>query len=213
MGDLLLQQVAQRLLDCVRVDDTVARLGGDEFVIMLESLSSDSQEAAEQAGLIGGKILAALREKFLLTNNTCHTSASLGIALFTDQREPMDELLKRADMSMYQAKANGRNMLQFFDPEVEAAVQAKAALEASLRDALAEQQFCLYYQPQVTADGTVAGAEALVRWLHPSKGLVSPAEFIPLAEQTGLIVPLGRRHVSNWCTGPPVPTRRTGCWP
>ncbi len=198
-GDLLLQQVAQRLSHCVRSADTVARLGGDEFVVMLEDLGQDSDEAVVQVTAIGNKILHALSEAYAVGSSTCHTSASMGVALFTDGRESVDDLLKRADLSMYQAKASGRNTLRFFDPQVQAAVQAKAALEIELRGAIEQQQLCLYYQAQVNGAEQIVGAEVLVRWLHPQRGMVSPAEFIPLAEQTGLILPLGAWVLETAC--------------
>ncbi|MCX7176432.1 MAG: EAL domain-containing protein [Proteobacteria bacterium] len=190
-GDLLLQQVAQRLSTCIREGDTVARLGGDEFVVMLEDLSENSREAATQTETVGEKILATLNVTYSLAGHEHHSTPSIGATLFNDHAMTVDELLKRADLAMYQAKGAGRNTLRFFDPEMQAVVTARAALEEDLRIGLQAGQFLLYYQVQVSAAGRPTGAEALVRWWHPQRGMVSPVEFIPLAEETGLILPLG----------------------
>jgi len=199
-GDLLLEQVGQRLSACIREGDTAARLGGDEFVVMLADLSENAPDAAAQAEVVGGKILAMLSQPYQMMGQECHSSASIGITLFGgNQHEEIDEPLKRADLAMYQAKAAGRNTLRFFDPQMQAVVSARAALETDLRVALEQAQFLLYYQPQVEADGSLAGAEALVRWQHPARGLVSPVDFIPLAESTGLILPLGQWVLETAC--------------
>jgi len=198
-GDNLLLQVAHRLTASVREGDTVARLGGDEFVVMLENLSEDYHEAAAQIRLVGEKILAALDQPYDLSWQQHHSTASIGAALFEEDRESVDDLLKRADIAMYQAKAAGRNTLRFFDPDLQAEVKARAALEADMRLALKEGQFFLCYQPQVDDAGRVTGAEALARWRHPARGLVSPGEFIPLAEETGLILALGRWVLESAC--------------
>ncbi len=190
-GDVLLQQVALRLGACVREVDTVARLGGDEFVVMLEGLDGDATPAAAQAQLVGEKILEALNQPFDLPSMRQHSTPSIGITLFKGSAESSEELLKRADVAMYQAKSAGRNTLRFFDPAMQAAVAQRSALEADLRLGLQRGEFMLYYQPVVDADRRTVGAEALLRWQHPQRGLVSPMEFIPLAEQTGLILPLG----------------------
>ena len=198
-GDLLLQQVGQRLVSCMRQGDTVARLGGDEFVVMLEDLSANPQEAVNQAEAVGEKILAALNETYEFGIHVHHSTPSIGVTLFVNHLESTDELLKRADLAMYQAKAAGRNTLRFFDPDMQATVTARAALELDLRKAVTEKQFRLYYQPQVDSSGRVIGAEALVRWQHSERGLVSPAEFIPLAEESGLILPLGQWVLETAC--------------
>ena len=200
VGDLLLEQVAQRLGKGVRHADTVARLGGDEFVVMLEELGDTMAAAITQADLIGNKLMTLLREPYLIGNKHCHVTASIGIALFSDHRESTDDVLKRADMSMYQAKASGRNTLRFFDPKVQVAVEANAALEMDMRLAIKQQQFCLYYQVQVRGDGTVMGAEALLRWLHPLKGIILPARFIQQAEQSGLILSIGAWVLDSACS-------------
>jgi diguanylate cyclase (GGDEF)-like protein/PAS domain S-box-containing protein len=199
-GDQLLQLVAQRLLTCIRESDTCARLGGDEFVVLLVNLGNQPLEASRQAEVIGQKVLAALGQPYPLEPITYHLTASLGITLLGGTEiENMEEPLKRADLAMYQAKASGRNAVRFFDPKIQADMAARLALEASLREALERQQFVLHYQPQVDGAGRVTGAEVLVRWIHPQRGVVSPAEFIPLAEETGLILPLGQWVLETAC--------------
>jgi len=199
MGDQLLQAVAQRLNACVRESDTVARLGGDEFVVMLEGLNPLLQQAAQQTREVGQKILATLSQPYPLSDGPHHSTASLGAVLFQGQSSPVEELLKRADLAMYQAKGAGRNTMRFFDPQMQEAVTLRAEMESDLRNGLQQHEFVLYYQPQVDAAGLIKGAEALLRWKHPRHGMVSPASFIPLAEETGLIIPLGEWVLRTAC--------------
>jgi diguanylate cyclase (GGDEF)-like protein/PAS domain S-box-containing protein len=199
-GDQLLLQVAVRLLACVRNSDTVARLGGDEFVVMTEDLGQNPHEAAAQARCVGEQILAALNRPYLLSGTEHFSSPSIGITLFNEQHANVGEQLKRADFAMYQAKAAGRNTLRFFDPDMQTALSERAALEADMRQGLERDEFLLHYQPQVDGKGEPTGAEALVRWRHPRRGLVAPAQFIPLAEETGLILPLGQWVLESACT-------------
>jgi len=198
-GDQLLKQVAIRLGECVRGADTVARLGGDEFVVMLEELSTEPGEAATLAEAVARKILATLNQPYRLGGQEHHSTPSIGIALFHDQLSSVDDLLKRADLAMYQAKAAGRNTLRFFDPQMQVVVAARAELEGDLRQGLQRQELLLHYQPVVDVAGCVIGVEALVRWRHPRRGMVSPAEFIPVAEQSGLILPLGHWVLAQAC--------------
>ena len=198
-GDLLLQEVAKRLVTCVRKSDTVARLGGDEFVVLLGNLNEDILEAAAEAKVVGEKILYCFSEPFQLASYPYHTTPSIGITLFDEQPHTVDELLKRADIAMYQAKGSGKNSLRFFDPEMEAVVTAKVEMESDLRQAFKLNQFSLHYQPQVDRKGNVTGAEALLRWKHPQRGFISPADFIPVAEETGLIIPLGKWVIETAC--------------
>jgi diguanylate cyclase (GGDEF)-like protein/PAS domain S-box-containing protein len=198
MGDALLQDVARRLTSCVREADTVARLGGDEFVVMLEHLSESSEAAAACAKSVGKKILAAIGQPYWLTNHEYRITASIGITIFGDQRESVGEFLKQSDIAMYQAKAAGRNTIRFFAPALQAAINARASMEEDLLQGIRNDQFLLFYQPQVDC-GCVIGAEALIRWIHPERGMVSPGEFIPLAEETGLILPLGNWVLETAC--------------
>ena len=191
IGDLLLIEVSKRLNDCVRDGDTVARLGGDEFVIVLESLSGQVDEAVTQADLVAEKIRVALGLPYLLDSHAFHTTPSIGVVLFLGHENTLDAILKHADTAMYQAKAAGRNTIRFYDPAMQVAVEARIALADELRLALDKQQFELYYQIQVDGLRRSLGAEVLLRWRHPERGMVSPAQFIPLAEEMGLIVPVG----------------------
>lgn len=190
VGDRLLQQVAGRLQHCVRALDSVARLGGDEFVVMVEALVLEPDGAAAQAEMVGRKILAALNEPYIFNGIDHHSTPSIGITLFFGHQTTVEELLKQADLAMYQAKASGRNSLCFFETSMQAVVTRRAELESELRLGLTRDELLVYYQPVVNVAGVTVGAEALVRWQHPHRGLVPPAEFIGLAEQTGLILPL-----------------------
>ena len=198
-GDQLLLQVALRLKACVADADAVSRFGGDEFVVLVEGLSADGTHASAEAARVASRIASALAAPYALGEISHHSTPSIGIALFGRHSGSVDELLKQADVAMYQAKAAGRNTQRFFDPDMQAAVSNRATLEADLRRGLREKELVLYYQPVVDGKGRLMGAEALVRWKHPTRGLVSPAEFIPLAEQTGLILSLGQWVLEAAC--------------
>ena len=191
VGDELLIQVAQRLRACVRVADTVARLGGDEFVVMLNDLSIRTEEAAQLAQRIGEKILASLSESYQLQGHEHQSRASIGATVFGGSLQTATELLKQADIAMYQVKARRGNGLCFFDPRMQVAINDRAQLEADLHDALEKRQFAVHYQPQFTLDGRIVGAEVLLRWHHPQRGMVPPGQFIAVAEESDLILHIG----------------------
>ena len=199
LGDLLLVKVAERLQHALRVGDSVARLGGDEFVVMLEDLDTTQEEAAHQAEMVATKILSMLDQPYHLNQLEHHCTASVGVTLFNDTHIEVDEILKRADLAMYRAKDSGRNAVHFYDPAMQAAIEARSDLEADLRRAISQNGFVLYYQPQVNRQDVVVGVESLVRWQHQKRGLIPPLDFIPLAEETGLIIPLGQMIFEQAC--------------
>jgi diguanylate cyclase (GGDEF)-like protein/PAS domain S-box-containing protein len=198
VGDMLLVQVAKRLRAVVREADTVARQGGDEFVVLLEDLSADVHEAVTLASQIGEKLRKGMVQVFDLIGYEYHCGLSVGVSLF-GQSDTVEDLLKHADLALYQAKNSGRNTLRFFDPAMQAELDLRAALESELRLALQSRQLLLHYQPQVNDAGQVIGAEALLRWQHPQRGLVPPDEFISLAEDTGLILLMGHWVLESAC--------------
>ncbi|MET0193491.1 MAG: bifunctional diguanylate cyclase/phosphodiesterase, partial [Hyphomicrobiaceae bacterium] len=190
-GDLLLQQVGRRLRNCVAKGDLVARLGGDEFVVLLENSPEKPLDPLTAAQKVSQRILEALGEPYVLPGYLHHSTCSIGVTLFGKSPSSVNELLKQADLAMYQAKAAGRNAVRFFDPEMQAVATANAALAADLRTAWRDNHLKIEYQPQVGMDGRMSGVEALLRWEHPQRGIVDPAQFIPAAEETSLIIPIG----------------------
>lgn len=199
IGDVLLSQVGSRLKSAVRKVDTVARLGGDEFVVILNALSATLAQAANQARSVGQKMLEALSEPYDLHGMDYRCTSSMGITLFGGNDLDLEQILQRADLAMYQAKADGRNLLRFFDPVMQSAVEQRSALEAALRLGLLHGEICLHYQPIVDSERRLIGAEALARWNHPQRGLVMPVEFIALAESSGLILQLGAQLLRQGC--------------
>jgi len=198
-GDLLLKEVAQRLSSCIRKSDSVARFGGDEFVILLEGISQDIDDTASQTLSIAENILSSIKEPYQLETYEYKSTISIGITLFNAHDTSIEELLKQADIAMYQSKAQGRNKICFFDIDMQNIITARVKREFELRKALEKKEFQLYYQVQVDKEGKQFGAEALIRWLHPEHGMVPPLDFIPLAEETGLILPIGEWVIEHAC--------------
>jgi diguanylate cyclase (GGDEF)-like protein/PAS domain S-box-containing protein len=200
VGDLLLVEVARRLSETLRSTDSAARLGGDEFVILLEGLSDQQAIAATKTELIAEKIRAVISRPVTLKDNEYYATPSIGVTLFRDRGEGADALFRQADLALYQAKDAGRNAIRFYSPTMQALVDERAKLEAGLRRALAEDEFVLYYQCQVDGSGRLIGAEALLRWKPPGQAMISPADFIPVAEDSGLIVPISAWVLESACS-------------
>jgi diguanylate cyclase (GGDEF)-like protein/PAS domain S-box-containing protein len=193
VGDQLLIEVAQRLLSNARQGDTVSRLGGDEYVVIAEHLGTDLTAAINKAEAIAEKIHRELNQPYSISHKmqAHHSTPSIGLTLFSGQDIPIEVLFKQADLALYQSKAAGRNTIRFFSPEMQAAIDSRSAMESAMRKGLQQGEFKLFYQPQIDLNGRLIGAEALLRWLPPGQDAVSPLQFIPLAEDTGFIVPMG----------------------
>lgn len=199
VGDLFLKEVAIRLTAYVRQGDTIARLGGDEFVLLLNDLSEDTMKAAEQTEVIAEKILALINRPYQLDGKLYNSTCSIGATVFDGLPIETDELLKQADIAMYEAKKSGRNAIRFYDPKMQELINARVDLESELRIAVKQNEFQLYYQVQVDNNGQVLGAETLIRWPHPTRGMISPFDFIPLAEEIGIILPIGEWVLDTAC--------------
>ena len=204
-GDLMLVEVAARIKSCVREMDTVARFGGDEFVVLIESVSEDQDDASYKVGLIAEKLRETLTLPYLLGQHEHHSSPSIGVSLYRGSLESVDTLLQHADLAMYQAKNSGRNAVRFFDMSMQKNVDTRNALLSDLRDALTHHQLQLLYQIQVDNDNRPVGAEALLRWNHPQRGMVMPDQFIPVAEENGLMTEIGNWVLEEAC-------RQLGLW-
>lgn len=198
-GDLLLIQIAQRLASYLRKGDTVARLGGDEFVLILEDLDKKAIKAVEKANAIADKIFAAINKPYQLDMHECHSTVSIGAVFFGHEGITAEDLLKRADIAMYQAKKAGGNLISFFNPEMQEIINGRITLKNELRIAVEKSQFHLYYQIQMDSANRALGAEALIRWTHPERGLVLPVAFILPAEESGLILPIGKWVIETAC--------------
>ncbi|PWI33199.1 bifunctional diguanylate cyclase/phosphodiesterase [Vibrio albus] len=198
-GDILLQEISTRIQSCLYQGDTVSRVGGDEFVIILSNFSGNSIEVAAKAESVANRVALSISEPYFIRECQCNISASIGMVLFNDNRTSAHELMKQADIAMYQAKEGGKNTVRFYDPLMQQEIKVRMKLENELRIAIEEQQFTLFYQPQVDQSGRIFGAEALIRWNHPLDGLVCPDRFIPIAEETGLIIPMGDWVLDTAC--------------
>ncbi len=198
-GDLMLIEVARRIQSCLRDADTVARLGGDEFVVILYELDGSADVAARRAAQVAEKIRIALAAPYQLNDHERYSSPSIGVCMYLGNEVAADELLKCADVAMYKAKDDGRNLVRFFGHAMQLAVEIRASLDLELRQCVQEQQLCLFYQLQVDQNGVAVGAEALVRWVHPVRGLVPPAHFIGIAEESHLIIDIGNWVLDTAC--------------
>ena len=199
VGDLLLIEIGKRLTQSVREGDTVSRTGGDEFVVLLEALGTNNEEAAHHAKLTADKILKQLSQPFSNKGSDYPITASIGISLHHDHNESIEEMMVRSDLAMYQAKSEGRNAIRFFDPSMQDSIRERSQIETDLRHAIEFEEFKIYYQPKVNAEQKTIGYEALLRWNHPTKGLLAPGEFLDVAEDSGLIVEIGQWVMSNAC--------------
>ncbi len=198
-GDLFLIEIAKRLQSCVRDADTVARVGGDEFVVLIEEIDVNPEEASQKVSVIAEKIRATLGKPYQLKEHEKHSSPSIGVCLYRGNDSAIEAILKQADMAMYQAKESGGNSIRYFDPDMQSAVETRAAIEADLRQAIPEKHLRLYYQIQLDSGSVPIGAEALIRWIHPERGLVPPIQFIPVAEESSLILDIGQWVLETAC--------------
>ncbi len=200
IGDQLLVQVAERISSIIRATDLAARLGGDEFVVVFDNLGDNAETAALEAKKRAEELHDLINLPYPLQQSVHHCTISIGVNLFKGQTRTIDDLLRHADVAMYQAKDSGRNAIRFFDPNMQSHLEKRAAIEADLRTAYeSHQQLIPYYQVQVDSHGKAIGAELLLRWQHPLNGMIPPADFIPVAEQTGLIVSIGKQVIYQAC--------------